>query len=260
MNSLTSQSDVFPTQVSVAPSAARPSAGALSNVSIVIPVGPNETSWPLLLADLAKVDEDAEWLFVATQAKPKNFDSLVEAAGRRHGAQWIVASAGRAKQMNRGANLSGRQFVWFLHADSRVDKDATAALARSLKSQPQAVHFFDLEFQGDGPRLARLNALGARFRSRWLGLPFGDQGLCLSRDLFWSLGGFNEEVSYGEDHLLVWAARRRRTPLRPVGATIATSARKYQSNGWLPTTALHGWRTWRQAIPQLGRLIWSRWR
>jgi hypothetical protein len=160
--------------------------------------------------------------------------------------------------MNLGAEHARRSFLWFLHADSRISGSAVTSLQASIEMHPNAIHYFDLEFQSDGPRLASVNARGVRFRSRCLGLPFGDQGLCLSRELFSRLGRFDEEVMYGEDHLLIWSAHRERVPIQPIGTAIATSARKYATNGWLATTALHTWRTWRQAIPEFAKLVWAR--
>jgi hypothetical protein len=229
-------------------------------VTVVIPIGPGDSAWQSLVVDLAQINEGLERVLVATNAKPPEFDLRMAKAGPRHSAKWIVTSPGRAHQMNRGAELSGRPFLWFLHADSRVDAAAVAALERSLDAHPEAIHYFDLEFQADGPRLAQLNALGVRFRSRWLGLPFGDQGFCMSRELYRRLNRFDENVAYGEDHLLIWAAHRARVPIRPVGASISTSGRRYAVDGWLATTALHAWRTWRQAMPELGKLLWERWR
>ncbi|HZF97242.1 MAG TPA: glycosyl transferase family 2, partial [Pseudoxanthomonas sp.] len=92
-----------------------------------------------------------------------------------------------------------------------------------------------------------LNALGAWFRSRCLGLPFGDQGLALPRALFERLGGFDESLRGGEDHDLVWRARRAGVPLQPARAPLYTSARKYAQRGWGATTAFHLRETWRQA-------------
>ena len=258
MEPVASQLDAFERQSTSAQCVDHSVRGALADVSIVIPIAANDESWRSLILDLAAVGTEAEWLLVAAQAKPRNFDSLVAEIGALSAARWLVTSPGRAEQMNCGAKLSRRRFLWFLHADSRIGPSAVGALERSLQLHPDAIQYFDLEFQHDGPRLARLNAFGARLRSRWLGLPFGDQGLCLRRDSFWRLGGFDEAAPYGEDHLLIWAARRARIPLHPVGAVIATSARKYASNGWLATTALHGWRTWRQAIPQFIQLGWDR--
>jgi len=232
--------------------------GWLSQVSLIIPVGQEDSSWQALIGDLVDVGSETEVLIVAAHAKQTEIDQLSAQGGPQCGVHWIATAAGRARQMNVGAKLATRPFLWFLHADSRVSADALSALERSLDAQPHALHYFDLAFQNDGPSLVWLNAWGARVRSRCLGLPFGDQGLCMSRDLFQRLGGFDETAAYGEDHLLVWAARRHRAPLRCVGAAITTSARKYRSNGWLATTALHGWRTCRQAIPEYGKLLWSR--
>jgi len=232
--------------------------GLLSRVSIIIPVGPDDASWQSLLGDLVDVSPEAEVLIVAAYAKPTDIDPLLTQGRPQCEAHWITTAAGRAHQMNLGAKLASRPFLWFLHADSRIGGDALAALERSLETHPHALHYFDLAFQDDGPRLVRLNALGARLRSRYLGLPFGDQGLCMSRDTFQRLGGFDEDVNYGEDHLLIWAAHRHRVPLHCVGALITTSARKYGANGWLATTLVHGRRTLRQAIPQFIRLLWNR--
>lgn len=232
--------------------------GALANVSVVIPIGPGDLTWHSLALDLATTDGDLELIFVATDEQPAQFDSLVAEALRRCDVRWINTSPGRAHQMNQGAEQASRPFLWFLHADSRINGDAVTALQAAIDAHPNAIHYFDLEFQSDGPRLARINARGVRFRSRCLGLPFGDQGLCLSRELFSRLGRFDMEVMYGEDHLLVWSAHRERVPILPIGTAIATSARAYATNGWLATTALHTWRTWRQAIPEFAKLVWAR--
>ena len=160
--------------------------------------------------------------------------------------------------MNRGAKYSTRPYLWFLHADSRVGPDALCALAAAIEAHPHAIHYFDIAYQDHGPALTRLNARGAWLRSHYFGLPFGDQGLCMSRETFQRLGGFDETAAYGEDHLLVWAAHRNRVRLVRVGARITTSARKYHANGWLATTLLHAWRTWRQATPEFVRFLWNR--
>jgi hypothetical protein len=86
-------------------------------------------------------------------------------------------------------------------------------------------------------------------------MPFGDQGLVLARSTMAALGGFDESAPYGEDHLLVWAAHRGGVPLRATGARLLTSARKYQERGWLQTTSAHVLLTYRQAWPELLKLV-----
>ena len=222
----------------------------LGDVSVVIPLAPGETSWRALLGDLAPIARDAQVLLVATEPSPADPERVASACGLRARVVWLESSPGRARQMNLGAGRATRDFVWFLHADSRLRSEALAALGRSLAAHPEAMHYFDLRFLKDGPAMMPLNAAGVWFRSRVLGLPFGDQGLCLRRQLFQSLGPFDERAAYGEDHLLVWAARRAGVPLRCCGAAIRTSARKYRQHGWARTTARHLWLTAKQAAPQ----------
>jgi hypothetical protein len=212
-------------------------------LSVIVPVGPGEPAWRELLGDLAVLGPGAEIILVAiTGAAPAGFDG--PAYGLRVPARWLEAPAGRARQQNAGAAAARGETLWFLHADSRLP---AASVAEATRFTGQALGYFDLCYCDDGPQLARLNALGAWLRSRWLGLPFGDQGLILPRRTFHALGGFDESLSAGEDHALVWAARRARIPLVPLRAPLQTSARRYAEHGWLRTTLRHARLTISQA-------------
>jgi rSAM/selenodomain-associated transferase 2 len=213
-------------------------------LSVIVPVGPGERAWRELLGDLAVLDRGAEVILVAIAgAAPAEFDA--HEYGLRVPARWLEAPAGRARQQNAGAAAASGETLWFLHADSRLPA-ASVAKAMSFAGR-QALGYFDLRFRDDGPQLAQLNALGAWLRSRWLGLPFGDQGLILPRRTFHALGGFDAALSAGEDHALVWAARRGRIPLAPLRAPLQTSARRYAEHGWLRTTLRHARLTISQA-------------
>jgi GT2 family glycosyltransferase len=169
--------------------------------------------------------------------------------------RWLTSAPGRARQLNEGARASVRPYLWFLHADSRFTPFTLQALQESLNEEPGALHYFDLAYsEEDRPALMRLNELGAWWRSRLLGLPFGDQGFCLSRDNFNKLGGFSESVEYGEDHLLVWRAKELGIPLRATGAPLLTSPRKYSERGWARTTLKHQLLSLKQAMPEAAKL------
>jgi hypothetical protein len=229
----------------------------LTDLSVIVPVGPDETSWPRVLGCLSNLPTQAEVVLVGTGQSPSNLEMIVRECGIHCQVHWVSASEGRARQMNEGVAVTSNSFLWFLHADSELNSSALQALDQSLESAPEAVHYFQLEFKDDGPRRMNLNTRGVRFRSRVLRLPFGDQGLCLSRETFVRLGSFNESVPYGEDHLLVWAAHRERVPLCEVNAKIVTSSRRYRESGWLLTTLWNFGRTWYQALPQWVALLWS---
>lgn len=197
----------------------------LENVSIIIPLAPAETEQSKLLDDLKNVQTE------------------------------IICSSeySRAKSMNAGALKTANDFLWFLHADSRLDQDALVKLEQSLSKNPNNLHYFDLAFDGGG--LPSINALGANMRSRFLGIPFGDQGFCLSKTNFDKIGGFPEDCSIAEDLLFLWKARRLGIQPNRIPATITTSARKYKKRGWLKLTVLYQWIWIKISIPQAWKLF-----
>lgn len=227
----------------------------LQELAIVVPIGPGEDAWRGLLHDLHALPPEAELLLVATEAEPPELQELLSELKLHGQTQWIESLPGRARQQNLGAKKSAKQFIWFLHADSRLSPELLEQLDRALSEESDALHYFDVAFRDDGPKTMRWNAIGTRFRSRVLRMPFGDQGFCLRRETFQQLGGFDETAKYGEDHLLVWSARQSGIVLHAIDATISTSARKYAQYGWLRTTLVHQWLTVRQAVPQWWKLV-----
>lgn len=190
-------------------------------ISVIIPLAADETKHRALIASL-----------------PEGLEIITSQEGSR------------AASLNAGAAKATGDYLWFLHADSQLDVTCVPALHRTITQHPDALFYFDLAFAPDATRLMWLNALGARFRSRILGVPFGDQGLCIRKDLFEKLGGFPEDLAYGEDHVFVWRARQAGIRLKPTHATITTSARKYQAHGWAATTFKHQYLWVKQAWPE----------
>lgn len=218
-------------------------------LSVIVPLSPDELAWPALIEQLASLPAASEVILACTDShhieRPRSWPANL-------GFSTIRTAAGRARQQNAAARCAHGEWLWFLHADSRLQASTLTALHRFLKTGPDKLGYFDLEFANDGPRLARLNAWGANLRSRWMGMPFGDQGLLLPAARFHALGGFDEQARYGEDHLLVWAARHAGLEMQRIAAPIRTSARKYARNGWLRTTV----RNWQLTLAQ----AWPAWR
>ena len=111
--------------------------------------------------------------------------------------------------MNDGARKAQGQFLWFLHADSHLKNDAFNHLLKTINKHPSSLIYFNLAFK---PHffLMKVNSFGANIRSHIFKLPFGDQGFCLSKIVFNELKGYDETAKYGEDHLLVWSAKKRK--------------------------------------------------
>ncbi len=204
----------------------------IDNLSIIIPIGPGDTAWRGLVEQLAPLASGTQVLLVFADDDAHSADIPGHCVA-------MSATAGRAHQLNAGIRAADGEWLWLLHADSRLRADTWPALREYLDTTPRALGWFRLAFADDGPWLMALNALGANLRARWLGLPFGDQGFVLHRDDAARLGPFNPSLAFGEDHAMVWRARHVGLPLRGVGGTLSTSARKYADQGWLHTTARH---------------------
>jgi len=198
-------------------------------VSIIIPVYNQETELERLLADLAPVKDSTEII--------------------------IKSEGSRAKSLNAGATVATRPFLWFLHADSRVSAQNLHALSLALQEKPNDLHYFDLAFGKDGPALASINAWGANWRSRLFGVPYGDQGFCLSKEQFVKANSYPEDVPYGEDLMFVWHARQAGIRLNRLPSKLLTSARKYSQKGWLKLTILYQWRWIGMSIPEALKMI-----
>ena len=226
---------------------------AMTRLSVIIPLAPNETAWQSLLADLDKLPDGTEILFVKSESSNTNIDETPVLA-KKEIKILIDQQPGRAAHMNAGAAKAQGKYLWFLHADSKFGPDTLTALLRAITHHPHSLLYFDLAFLKDASFLMCINNWGVYFRSRVLKLPFGDQGFCISKALFTRIGGFLDGLNYGEDHVFVWRARQQGIRVQPVGARLYTSARKYKKHGWLKTTLLHQYLWIKQAWPEWKKL------
>ena len=143
------------------------------------------------------------------------------------GAAFLSTPIGRGNQMAAAARVARGDWLLFLHSDSVLGRDWQSAVIRHL-SNPEQAAYFKLRFD-EATFPARTVAGWANFRSRWLGLPYGDQGLLISKRLYKRIGG-HPEIPLMED---VAVAKKLRGKLTALPAFIETSADKYRQDGWL---------------------------
>jgi rSAM/selenodomain-associated transferase 2 len=149
---------------------------------------------------------------------------------RAAGARLVTAPRGRGPQLAAGAAAARGDWLLFLHADTRP-APGWAATVRGFMAAPgnagRAAHFaFTLDDASvHARRLERLVA----WRCRILALPYGDQGLLLSRALYDAVGGYRP-LPLMEDVDLVRRLGRSRLAALPIPAL--TSAERWQRDGW----------------------------
>lgn len=202
-------------------------------LSIVIPVRNEALALPLLLADLAELRHAGAELIVVDGGSSDATRAL--AAG---GADRVIeTAAGRALQMNAGAAVARGEYLWFVHADTRVAAASIRRLLEVLQGRPLWGRF-DVRLSGSGLAL-RLIGTMINLRSRLTGVASGDQGIFVERSAFEALGGY-APIGLMEDLELSRRLKRRARPccLRP---PLLTSSRRWEERGvW--RTVLLMWR------------------
>lgn len=199
-------------------------------VSIIIPVYRDAAALARTLADTPF--EGAE-VVVAAAADDRSLDTL---RSERTDIIWVEGPRGRAAQMNAGAAAATRDHLLFLHADTRLPAGWTGEVERALATQSVAICCF--RFVVDSPAAAaRVLEAGVRIRVAIMRLPYGDQALFLRRRTFAALGGY-PAVPIMEDVILVKRARRL-GHLYVSRLPAVTSARRWETDGWVRRTARH---------------------
>lgn len=203
-------------------------------LSIIVPALDEAPHIAALRRHLAAVVPEAElWLVDGGST-----DGTPELA-RTAGFAVLRTDRGRWRQMNAGAAESTGDTLLFLHADTRLPVGAAMAAERCLAGGAALGAF---TFRLDDRRASlRLMEAGVGLRSRWLGLPLGDQALFCRRSTFEALGGFGP-LALLEDMDFV-ARARRRGPVVTLPDEVVTSARVWRSRGVWRTMAWNWWVT-----------------
>lgn len=142
------------------------------------------------------------------------------------GAIFVQGAASRGGQLRRGAQAATGDWLLFLHADTILPPD-WPQIVQAHMAQGRA-GYFRLRFDANGVAPVVV-AAWANLRAWAFRLPYGDQGLLVSRHDYDSVGGFRD-IPLMEDVAMARALGRR---LRPMPAAVITSAAKYQREGWL---------------------------
>lgn len=194
-------------------------------LSIVIPTLNAGTELPGILASLMEGVESGLVREVVIADAGSDDETCVVADDA--GATIITGPAGRGGQLARGAAAAQGDWLLFVHADSWLCPGWSAPVGLHMSINNGSAGVFRLAFRAHGfsPRFV---AGWANARTRILGLPYGDQGLLISRETYDSIGGF-QNIPLMEDVAIARALRGKITVLDHV---IVTGAGRYLQTGW----------------------------
>lgn len=163
-----------------------------------------------------------------------SLDNTIEIATRAN-CRVFRGPPGRGEQLSYGARQAEGRWLLFLHADTCLaagwEDAASEFMRRTATGRRAAVFTFKLD---DSAKSALALEQIVALRGRALGLPYGDQGLLLSRCFYDELGGFRP-LPIMEDVDLV--RRIGRTRLETLAVPAVTSSDRYRRDGYLPRMA-----------------------
>lgn len=150
------------------------------------------------------------------------------------GGRLVTGPPSRGGQLRRGCAAARGEWLLVLHADTVLEAGWAQVVADHIDGSGQGA-YFRLAFRARGfaPRWV---AGWANLRSRFLGLPYGDQGLLLRRSEYQRAGGYPDQPLM-EDVALVRALPR----LAALPVYACTGAGRYARGGWLRRGARNLW-------------------
>ncbi|GAB4533457.1 MAG: TIGR04283 family arsenosugar biosynthesis glycosyltransferase [Parvularculaceae bacterium] len=202
------------------------------SISVIIPA---LNAAPALAPTLAALDEARSEGTVAEiiVAEGGSSDATAEIA-EGAGARVIPAPRGRGTQLRAGAAVARAPWLLFLHADTAPGAGwaaAARAFATDADNRDRAAYFrFRLDDAAFG---ARIVEAGVRLRNAAFKMPYGDQGLLISKRFYDALGGY-APIPLMEDVDLVRRILRAggRRALVALDAEAVTSAARYRRDGY----------------------------
>lgn len=230
-------------------------------LSIIIPVLDEHEEMDLALRSLREARAnapDCEVIIVDGGSTDGSFADVSEKEDLRvHNSK-----SGRAHQMNIGSSFAKSPWLLFLHLDSYLEPDSLATLLeriesedarpesepRALPPQPWGVFVrflrreikqktapdsrtlfvFKLGYRNPNSVYRRMER-GVVWRCENLFLPYGDQGFCMSRELYEEMHGFDESVPMEDLDFVLRLREVGRMEL--LDSRVMTSSRQYENQG-----------------------------
>ena len=207
-------------------------------ISVIIPTLNAAKTLPLPLSALAPAAMDGlvRELIIIDGGSRDETAAIADEAGAR----FEQAEPGRGGQLRYGCDLAKGPWLLILHADTRLSVDWQAEAVRHMRQNPEQAGYFRFQLN-DGKLIARVWEAGVALRCALLSLPFGDQGLLISKESYEAAGGY-QDLALMEDVDLVRRLGRGR--LFALKARALTSADRFRAEGY-----------WRRSLRNWGLLL-----
>lgn len=199
-------------------------------LSVIVPTLNEEKNIPACLRSL-RDDLGGEVIVVDGDSADATVAVALEANGRVwHGPR------GLAQQCNFAAARARGDVLFFLSADCVAPTGYERAIAQVMQSPYAAGGTFQLDLDDPG-LIYRAITFGGNFRSRYLRIGLGDQGLFVRKSVFTKVGGMRENSRI--PFLQLCTDLKREGEFRILNAAVKSSSRKWREHGVLRTVLHH---------------------
>ena len=196
----------------------------LNQVTVVIPTYNSEKTIETTLNSIYKyfnkiiiVDADSSDLTIEISKKYK--------------IKIIKSVKGRGPQLVLGAENANTDWIFFLHSDSIINQnniiDINKFITNTLNNNKAAS--FKIKFNTNNIWSNLLSIL-VNIRSKYLKLPYGDQGLLISKSFYKNIGGY-KNIPIMEDVEIIRAIGFRN--IKILNSYIITDAARFENQGWI---------------------------
>ena len=215
-------------------------------LSIVIPLLNEADNLPKLMGHLAHLNPAPYQVILVDGGSTDNsvaiakelIESLIDSSPSVISGQvidWQIteSTAGRALQMNAGAELATGDVLLCLHADTQLPNHAIADITSAVRQA--AWGRFDVRLDSSAWMLKVVSQM-INWRSRFSGIATGDQAIFIKKPLFEQLGGYPQQPLMEDIEL----CKRLKAVGKPacLRSKVITSARRWQQYGTWRTIGL----------------------
>lgn len=197
-------------------------------ISVIVPVYRDRDALHSVLEKLRDTLSDSDEIIVVDGDAAADCESICAAFNARY----LRSPTCRGLQLDTGATSATGDILWFLHADSAPPEGSAEAI-RAAFADGAVGGYFRFSFLGPRAWYKSLLERAINWRSR-NGVPYGDQGLFVSRSAYAAVGGFAHEPLFEEVALV--KALRAAGDFVQLPLLIGVSPRRWERDGWLRRT------------------------
>ena len=202
------------------------------NLSVIIPTLNEREQLPRTIERLRRTSPELEIIV----ADAGSHDGTREWLASHPDLTFINAERGRGKQQNAGAKIASGDVFIFVHADCLLPNNFAELIETVLINPAVSGGAFLIHFDTDKSPSLNIIANGINARTRITKTATGDQAIFIRREIFDSIGGFENWLLF-EDVRLVTEIKQR-GEFKIINEKVTISARRYLNFGPWRTTFL----------------------